>query len=232
MKKATKFVLLIGLTLGVCLLSAHTASAHTPEVWDECGGLHVRLSNYESTSGPAFNNSVTITIGGVANTYNFDGSFSRDDSWPKTEARSWSVVIDANKLNGNATQYDTSFQGSEAACQTIPTTTTTTTTLAPTTTSTLPATTTTTSSPSSTTLPESTTTILPPTTAPTQTEPPTTVAEQCCPPTVPTEPTTTVTVAPALPVTGTDQAGKVLPWAVLVSCVGGLATLLGRRKPS
>jgi hypothetical protein len=213
----------IGITIGATLISAGTASAHTPNVHDECDGLYVVLTNYESTAGDAFNNKVTITIDGVATDYEFDASFSRTDSWTQFAPHTWSVVIDANRNNGNTTQYDVSYQGTQTPCQptttaSTTTTTTTTTTLAPTTTTTEPTTTT--------TCPDcviNTVVITEPTTTTTET-PTTTIIVSTDEPPLPTTTTTTTTLAPvttpgALPPTGGGNSN--------VAIVAAIAVILG-----
>lgn len=43
-------------------------------------------------------------------------------------------------------------------------------------------------------------------------------------------PTTTVPKMTALPVTGSDEAARIAPWALIVLCLGGIAAITARRK--
>src|SRR3954471_378046 len=104
----------VTIAAGVVVGMPGIALAHTPSVHDECDGLHVSLQSYEGTST---NNTVTITIDGASHSYNFGGSFTRTDTWSQTVSHTWTVVIDANRNTGNATQYDASFNGVQAPCQ-------------------------------------------------------------------------------------------------------------------
>lgn len=231
---------LITITLGAILIAPATASAHTPSVSDSCSGLEVTLTNYESTSGPAFNNRVTVTIDGAAQVFDFDASFTQTFGWAQTADHTWTVVIDANRNNGNATQYDTSFQGSENACQ-QPSTTTSTTTLAPTTTSTSTSVPTPTSS---TTVPSTSSTNVVTTTAPETTPSTSSPATSTDPSTTSTTTTvsgaTTTTVAlipppvpsttitPNLPATGRNTG--LLSLAAATVLLAGLALVAARRR--
>jgi hypothetical protein len=109
------------------LVISTTVYGHVPSVSDDCDGLDVELSNYETTPGSGLNNRVTVTIDGTAQVFDFDSDFTQSFGWSQTANHTWTVVIDANRNNGNATEFDTSFQGTQTACQetTIPETTTT-----------------------------------------------------------------------------------------------------------
>jgi LPXTG-motif cell wall-anchored protein len=115
-----------------------TAEAHVPTVNDTCVDLDVDLSNYETAPGAALNNRVTVTIDGAAQVFDFDSDFTQSFAWSQTANHTWTVVVDANRVVGNASEFDTSFQGTQTACQTTttpatttPSTTTTTTTVPP-----------------------------------------------------------------------------------------------------
>lgn len=82
------------------------ASAHTPNQTVACSGWSVTLTQYE---GGTNNNSITITIDGVPATSNFGGSFSASGSWDQYADHTFKYVIDANKVSGNATQYDKTY---------------------------------------------------------------------------------------------------------------------------
>lgn len=129
--------------IAATLSLAAGADAHTPSVQPSCSGLAESFSLYE---GNATNNRVTTTIDGAVSVADFGGSYSHTFAWSQTVAHVWSVVVDADRNSGNATQYDTQFSGTWQPCQTPPTTTiapTTTTTTVPPTTTTVPVTTTT-----------------------------------------------------------------------------------------
>jgi hypothetical protein len=127
----------IAVIVGV-LAFATPALAHTPNVTPSCTGLSVSLAAYD---GPSTNNRVTTTIDGVATVVDFGVSYSHAFNWSQTVPHTWSVVIDANRSTGNATQFDASFSGTWQACQPAATTTT---TVEPTTTTTIVEATTTT----------------------------------------------------------------------------------------
>jgi LPXTG-motif cell wall-anchored protein len=171
------------------LAFATPALAHTPSVAPSCSGLAVSLVSYEGSSP---NNRVTTTIDSVATVTDFGGSYSHTFSWSQTVPHTWSVVIDANRSTGNATQYDRSFSGTWQACQTAPTTTT---TVAPTTTTVAP--TTTTDAPT-------TTTVAP---AATPVEPTTTIVEA----ETPTTTTIVASEAPAAPTTTVSLVASEAP---------------------
>ena len=199
------------------------AHAHIPSVSDSCTGLNVQMSAYEGGSN---NNRVTVTIDGGVQVFDFGGSFTRSFTWTPTASHVWTVAIDANRIVGNPTEFDTSFNGSEAPCQSTTTSTTTTSTSAPstssppdTTTTTTPATTTTPTDPSTTST--SSTSTLPSTSA----APPSSANPDTTSPTAPPEP-----LDPDLPATGfpTTLAAGV---ALIVVALGGGAVLAARRRP-
>lgn len=124
------------LAITVC---ASVVDAHAPSVVPSCTGLGINLTNYETTQGPATNNKATITIDGIATVVNFDSTYANTFAWSDSAPHAWSVVIDANLNNGNATQWDRTFGGTQQSCNpTTSTTSTTTTTLPEETTTTQP----------------------------------------------------------------------------------------------
>jgi LPXTG-motif cell wall-anchored protein len=133
-----KSLTIIAVIVGV-LAFATPALAHTPSVTPSCSGLAVSLAAYD---GPSTNNRVTTTIDGVATVVDFGASYSATFNWSQTVPHTWSVVIDANRSTGNATQFDVSFSGTWQACQPTATTVAPTTTVEPTTTTVEPTTTT------------------------------------------------------------------------------------------
>jgi LPXTG-motif cell wall-anchored protein len=143
---------LVVVTFAVAVLgvgaTAGTSAAHNPAVQPSCSGLRVEVANY---GGPVTNNAVTVTIDGVATTYNFATDDTRTFPWNPNLGHTWTVVVDANRVAGNPTQFDASFSGTEAPCvettppttaSTVPSSSTTPSSTAPTSTTELPTTTT------------------------------------------------------------------------------------------
>jgi LPXTG-motif cell wall-anchored protein len=96
------------------------AAAHTPSVEAGCAALEVSLAQYD---GPADNNVVTVTIDGASTSTSFASGFERTFSWSGTATHTWSVVLDANRIAGEATSYDWSRSGTQDACDQAPVTT-------------------------------------------------------------------------------------------------------------
>lgn len=228
------------------LTAADHVDAHTPQVYDDCDGLHVTLRSYESKHGPLDNNTVTVTIDGQTQTFGFDSGFQRDFDWDDTVEHVWSVSIDANIHRGDPTRWDRTFTGKQQPCQQPTTTsttsttstTTTTTTVAPTSTS---STSTTTPTPS-TTNPSSTSTSVATTTAPTtststSTSSPSTTSPATTSTTIPASTTSSTPETSAPPATSVTTTGATippatgptssLPWSGPLPATGDNARLLG-----
>ena len=157
------------------------ASAHTPNVSDNCGGLAVSFTSYEGTST---NNQLTVTIDGNSQVFFFASGYSNTFPWSSAVNHSWSVAVDANRNSGDTTRYDWSASGTQVACN--PTTSTSTSTSTTTsTTSTTTSTTTTTTQPPCVGCTPNTNVIIPTTTT---TQPP---CVDCTPNTNVTTPTST-----------------------------------------
>jgi hypothetical protein len=92
------------IALGATVL-ASSASAHTPEVVADCDSVSVSLTNYETGN-------VIVTIDGVAESFDFEGSFSKTWDLAGT-GHTYSVVVDAP-----GTEFDRTFDATVAACPT------------------------------------------------------------------------------------------------------------------
>ncbi len=186
----------LGVTgLGIAA-TAGTSAAHNPNAVASCTDLKVSFDTYE---GPANNNKLTITINGVSTSTTFGETFSETIPWDGSIDHTWSVAVDANTVNGDATPYDWSTNGTEHACTPTSSTTPATSTTAP---------------PTSSTTPPST---APPTTAPATTAPPTTVPAFVTPTTAPPAVTTTTAVASEAPVAPPTTAAASSGGATLVA---------------
>lgn len=94
------------------------ASAHTPNQAVACAGWSVTLTNYE---GGTNNNDIVITVDGTPTTYAFGGSLSKSGTWDQYADHAFQYVINANKVSGNATQYDHSYGPvTQTHCKTNP----------------------------------------------------------------------------------------------------------------
>lgn len=104
--------------VGVVGVSAGVAQAHTPSVTADCSGISYNLTKYEGPNqGDSINNYLSIYVDGqkmteipfataLSGKYDFDGVTNH----------TWKVVIDANVVTGNPTQYDSEFSGEVTGC--------------------------------------------------------------------------------------------------------------------
>ena len=224
------------LILGAAVLPA-TASAHTPDVSSTCSELTVKLTAYE---GPADNNTVTVTIDGVTETFMFGRSFEQTFPIDPTTQSYWTVVVDANINQGDPARYDRVFEGSEYPCPTATTSSPSTTTPPTAPSSTSPSSTSTTTPAPTTTVPATTATSTttttsssPPSTSPTSvpTSPPSSAPASSAPSSTTSVPDTSgpTTSEPGLPVTGSTTqttAGA----ALITLAAGALLVLIARRR--
>lgn len=112
--KSQLLIALVVLSWLVIFVLAAVASAHTPEVTASCAqGLHVSLKAYDEVT------KVTITVDGdpasaVAATFAGDYEYTYSLR-PSYEAHSYVVTVD-----NAGTEYDSRFEGTQAACYATP----------------------------------------------------------------------------------------------------------------
>lgn len=112
--KSQLLIALVVLSWLVIFALAAVASAHTPEVTASCAqGLHVSLKAYDEDT------KVTITVDGntasaVAATFTGDYEYTYSLR-PSYEAHSYVVTVD-----NAGTEYDSRFEGTQAACYATP----------------------------------------------------------------------------------------------------------------
>ena len=118
-KKITAVLAAVLLGVGISVVSvAAPASAHTPNYGAACNSLWVNPTQYETRSGNATPNKITVVIDGETVLDQAFGNQLAKQTFPLdgTTSHTWSIVIDAVGGSGPDTQYDWTKSGVTAPC--------------------------------------------------------------------------------------------------------------------
>ena len=113
-----KIIITLLLVTGLIVAGKATTSAISPivTVKPTCNNLTVYLSYYQQPRTVRVNNRVIVTIDGISSSQDFGARYTGVYSWDPTVPHNYTVTVDANRIMGYPTLYDSVTSGTFLPC--------------------------------------------------------------------------------------------------------------------